>query len=160
MRTNEPGPPLRDVLGVGLSPLTSRRASDLLDRIAGVKDPCDLDLLLFFHRHPRAVLTSERLAVYVGYDLSRVATSLETLIAGELLTRTQRPTGSARMYLLAAEGRRGGWLNALLRLASTRPGRLAVLAALAGRRPSGDAARGETQDQRAPGRGAAELRHA
>ena len=128
-----------DALGVGLSPLSSRRASDLLDRIAGVKDPCDLDLLLFFHRHPRAVLTSERLAVYVGYDPSRVATSLETLIAGGLLTRTQRPTAIPRMYLLATEGARGGWLDALLRLASTRPGRLAILAALTRRGPSGDA---------------------
>ena len=121
--------------------MPSRRVRDLLERIGGIKDPCDLDLLLFFHRHPRAVLTSERLALYVGYELSQIAKSLETLITAGLLTRVQRPTAAARMYLLASDGQRGGWLDALLRQASTREGRLATLAALArdqpGTTPSG-----------------------
>jgi hypothetical protein len=118
--------------------MSPKRVQDLLDRVRGVGDPCDLDLLLFFYRHPRAVLTSERLAVYVGYELSRVAKSLDTLIAAGLLTRVQRPTASARMYLLTDGGRSGGWLEALLRLASTREGRLAALAALARRQSAID----------------------
>jgi hypothetical protein len=116
--------------------MSPRRVRDLLDRIGCLSHPCDLDLLLFFHRHPRAVLTSERLALYAGYELSQVAKSLEILIAGELLTRAQRPTGTARMYLLTVSGPLGGWVDALLRLASTRDGRLAVIGALSRRQPS------------------------
>jgi hypothetical protein len=33
---------------------------------AGLRDACDLDLLLFFSRHPRVVLSSEQLAAYVA----------------------------------------------------------------------------------------------
>ena len=112
-----------------------KRVGDLLDRLACLKSVCDLDLLLFFHRHPRAVLPSERLAVYVGHELSEVEISLETLIAAELLTRVQRPTRGARMYLLTIGGPLGGWIDALVRLASTRGGRLMVLAVLAERHP-------------------------
>ena len=119
--------------------MTPRRIRDLLDRIGCLGHPCDLDLLLFFHRHPRAVLTSERLTVYVGYELSRVAQSLEVLIAAGLLTRAQRPTGSARVYLLSSSGRLKGWLDALMRVASTRAGRLAVIAALSEVRSAGEA---------------------
>jgi hypothetical protein len=107
------------------------RIRELLARVGCRGDPCDLDILVFFHRHPRAVLTSERLAAYVGYELSRVAKSLDALLAAGLLTREQRPTGSACMYLLVHSGSLGGWLDSLLRLASTRLGRLAVMAALA-----------------------------
>ncbi|HWN42932.1 MAG TPA: hypothetical protein VNW71_11980, partial [Thermoanaerobaculia bacterium] len=109
--------------------MSPKRVRGLLDRLACLKSACDLDLLIFFHRHPRAVLPSERQALYVGYELSGVAKSLETLIAAELLTRVQR-TGGARMYLLTDGGPLGGWVDALLRLASTRGGRLLVLAVL------------------------------
>ena len=34
-----------------------------LVEVAGLRGPCDLDLLLFFSRHPRVVLSSEQLAV-------------------------------------------------------------------------------------------------
>src|SRR5438876_2280221 len=60
--------------------MTLRRIGDLLDRIGCLKHPCDLDLLLFFDRHPRAFLIRERLAEYVGYDLTQVEASLKTLI--------------------------------------------------------------------------------
>jgi hypothetical protein len=48
----------------------------VLDAI-GLRDVCDLDLLLFFTRHPSAVLSSEQLAAHVGYDLPQVARSPE-----------------------------------------------------------------------------------
>ena len=110
--------------------MSPRRVRDLLDRIGCVRRPCDLDLLLFFQRHPRAVLTSERLGLYVGYELAEVARSLDALIGGGLLSRVQKPGGVPRMYVLTIAGPLGGWLHALLRLASTREGRLAVLEAL------------------------------
>src|SRR2546426_4848583 len=60
--------------------MTPKRIGDLLHRIGCLRHPCDLDLLLFFSRHPRAFLLSERLAEYVGYDLTQVMQSLETLL--------------------------------------------------------------------------------
>ena len=149
--------------------MSRRRVRYLLDRIGGVTDACDLDLLLFFHRHPRAVLTSERLALYVGYELSHVAKSLDALITSGLLTRVQRPTASARMYVLRMDSPRGGWLDALLRLVATREGRLAALAALSQGRSSGDASRrGDAEapatragrDPHVQARNEGELRHA
>src|SRR5436190_16953593 len=72
--------------------MTPKRIGDLLHRIGCLRHPCDLDLLLFFSRHPRAFLLSERLAEYVGYDLTQVMQSLETLItAGCCDGRPTRP---------------------------------------------------------------------
>jgi hypothetical protein len=113
--------------------MSPKRMRDLLDRFPALRSPCDLDLLLFVYRHPRAVLPGERLALYVGHDNAEVAKSLDTLIAAGILTRVQGPTPSVRMYLLSSAGTPGGWIDALLRMASTRQGRLAMLAVLAER---------------------------
>lgn len=91
---------------------------------------CDLDLLMFLHRHPRALLTSEQLAAFVGYDIKHVAKSLDAFIDAGLLERTQNPMHAARMYLLVLDGPQGGGLMALLKLASTRQGRQGILHAL------------------------------
>ena len=129
--------------------MSPKRVRGLLDRIGCVSRPCDLDLLLFFHRHPRAVLTSERLALYVGYELSEVARSLDALIGNGLLSRVQRPGGGERMYTLTTVGPLGGWLDALLRLASTRAGRLAVLASLSRPDAGDESITGEGTEPRA-----------
>lgn len=105
-------------------------ARRLLDRIGMLKSPCDLDLLLFFARHPRTLITSEQLANWLGYQLKQIADSLDVLLEGGLLTRTQNPTRAARMYVFAIRGTSGGWLPSLLEAASTRQGRLALIAAL------------------------------
>lgn len=110
--------------------ITPKRIGDLLNRIECLRHPCDLDLLLFFYRHPRAFLISERLAAYVGYDLPQVAHSLETLITAGLLRRSPDSTHPARLYVLAPGSTLGGWLSSLLRFAATREGRLAVIHAL------------------------------
>jgi hypothetical protein len=57
---------------------------------AGLRDACDLDLLLFFSRHPRVVLSSEQLATYVGYELPQVARALDRLLGAGLLKRDGR----------------------------------------------------------------------
>src|SRR5437867_8063794 len=72
------------------SPMTPKRIGDLLDRIGCLRHPCDLDLLLFFSRHPRAYLITERLAEYVGYELPQVAQSLETVITAALAVEIHR----------------------------------------------------------------------
>jgi hypothetical protein len=116
--------------------MTPKRIGDLLDRIGCLEHPCDLDLLLFFYRHPQAFLNSERLAVYVGYDLPLVERSLETLMTGGLLRQSPDSTRPARLYVLTrSSGPLGGSLSSLLRIAATPEGRLAVFRALKQRRP-------------------------
>ena len=104
------------------------RFQHLLGSIGTLRHPCDLDLLLFFHRHPRSLLTSERLAAYVGYDLNQIARSLDLLAEAGLLERSQNPTHAARMYLLKTP--ETGWLGSLLTIASTREGRRNLLDAM------------------------------
>src|SRR5262249_13027204 len=108
--------------------MTGRRFEHLLSSIGVLRHPCDLDLLLFFHGHPRALLTSERLAAYVGYDLSQVGRSLDLLAEAGLLERSQNPTHAARMYVLNSP--ETGWLKSLLDIASAREGRHEILEAM------------------------------
>ena len=103
-----------------------RHIRRLLDQIEVLRDPCDLDLLVFFVRHPRVLLTSDQIAAFLGYDVKRLGEALEALVTAGLLTRMQRPTGVARMYVFAIGGAHGGWLPSLVELASTREGRLAM----------------------------------
>jgi hypothetical protein len=116
--------------------MTPKRIEDLLDRIGCLRHPCDLDLLLFFHRHPRAFLIGERLAQYVGYDVPQVAQSLDTLITTGVLRRSPDSNHPARLYVLTPGSLLGEWVSSLLRFAATREGRLAVIHALKLRHPS------------------------
>lgn len=101
----------------------------MLDRIRGIRHACDLDLLLFFHRHPRALLTGEQLVVYLGRDREQVAKSLDGLIEAGLVTRSQGPPHTARLYVLelGALPGAGGLLSSFLKIAATRQGRLEVM---------------------------------
>ena len=99
----------------------------LLDRLHGVRHACDLDLLLFFQRHPRALLTGERLVTVLGYEREQVAKSLDGLIEAGLITRSQNPSHAARLYVLQLGGAQGGTLSSVLKIAATREGRRAVL---------------------------------
>ena len=47
-----------------------------------------------------------------------------------MLTRVQRPTSVARLYVFAVGGSNDGWLPSFVELASTRAGRLALRGAL------------------------------
>jgi hypothetical protein len=92
---------------------------------AGLQDACDLDLLLFFSRHPRVVLSSEHLATYVGYDLSQVASALEQLLGAGLLKRTLNQGAPGRMYVLEVDHVEA-WLEPLRRMCATPDGRNAL----------------------------------
>ena len=113
-------------------------AHRLLDQIGVLRHACDLDLLLFFARHPRSLLASESLAAFLGYDLKEIADSLEVLLHAGLLTREQTAAHAARLYVFAigdGDGGSGdGWLPSLVAMASTREGRLALREALRRRR--------------------------
>jgi hypothetical protein len=114
-------------------------ARRLLDRIGILRNPCDLDLLLFFVRHPRSLLTSDQIAAYIGYDVNRIGDSLDRLLDAKLLTRSPNPTHAARLYVFSVGGPNGGWLPTLVELVSTREGRLAMREALATRSGHADA---------------------
>jgi hypothetical protein len=103
------------------------RVRDLLERIGGIRHPCDLDLLVFFHRHPRALLSSEQLVTYAGYERDQVAKSLDGLIEAGLLVRSQHPAHAARLYVLDLHAGPGGSLESLLKFAATREGRRVVM---------------------------------
>lgn len=123
----------------------------LLANAPFIKDACDLDVLVFLHRHPRTLLTSEKLAALVGYDMRRVAKALDSFVETGIVERIQSSTHAARMYLLSLQGPQGGGLKPLLDLASTREGRRSLLEALNSGRPRTGRARAK------PG-GAQELR--
>jgi hypothetical protein len=101
---------------------------------AGLREACDLDLLLFFSRHPRVVLSSEQLATYVGYALPQVARALELLLGAGLLKRTLNQGAPGRMYVLEVD-RAEEWLEPLRRVCATPDGRNA-LKVLLKQRPS------------------------
>lgn len=100
---------------------------------AGLRDACDLDLLLFFSRHPRVVLSSERLAAYVGYDVVAVARALDLLLGAGLLKRTLNHGTPGRMYVLEVHHAEE-WLDPLRQLCATPDGRNALRALLRERR--------------------------
>lgn len=103
----------------------------MLAQAVVIQSACDLDLLVFLHRHPRTLLTSEQLAGFVGYPLKDIAKALDTFLEAGLLERTaQQSAHAARMFLLLLGGPQGGGVKALLELASTRQGRQGILAAL------------------------------
>lgn len=114
----------------GYGAVTPEDARGLLHRL-GVRRPCDLDLLIFFARHPRTLLSSDSLASFLGYDLKDIAESLDVLMDARLLTRAQTPAHAARLYVFEVHELNGDWLPSLLALVSTRSGRLAVREGLA-----------------------------
>ena len=115
----------------------------LLARASVIQSASDLDLLIFLHRHPRSILTTEQLAGLVGYDLKDIAKTLESFIeAGMLRRMAQQSPHAARMFLLLLDCPQGRGLTTLLDLASTREGRQRILEALNGGGPSGEQAGG------------------
>ena len=122
--------------------MTTDDARTLVDRVATLRDPCDLDLLVFFSKHRRTLLASEHLSTLLGYDIKQMAASLEVLLDANLVRRSQSTTRPARMYVFSGGGIDGGSLPKLVALASTRVGRLTLVEVLKSRsrdRPVGQA---------------------
>jgi DNA-binding MarR family transcriptional regulator len=110
----------------------------LLARLSVIRNGCDLDLLVFLHRHPRTLLTNEQIAAFVGYDMKKIAQSLDAFIEAGLLERTQNPMHAARMYLLQLNGLQNPGFKKILEIASTREGRRAILSTLKVDKSGGD----------------------
>src|SRR5471030_3187368 len=113
-----------------MSSIETDQARTLLKRLSALQRPCDLDLLVFFSRHPRTLMSSEQLATLLGYEIAEIARSLDSLLAAAFLTRKQSPAHTARMYAFATDGTNSDSLQALVDFASTREGRLALRLAL------------------------------
>ena len=92
---------------------------------AGLRDACDLDLLLFFSRHPRVVLSSEQLAAYVGYELPQVARALDRLLGAGFLKRMLNHGTPGRMYVLEVDHVED-WLEPLRHVCAIPDGRNAL----------------------------------
>ena len=92
--------------------------------------PCDLDLLMYFSRHPLALLTRKGLSRAVGYDARQIKASVDALVAAKLLqgsSSTCRPR--AELYRFTP----GVWttvLPGLLQFASSADGRQQLFQAL------------------------------
>ena len=86
-------------------------ARTLLDRIPALQRPCDLDLLVFFAKHPRTLIASEHLARLLGYKLNEIAQSLEGLLAAGLLTGITMPIGAADAPKDIGKAWSGTWNN-------------------------------------------------
>ncbi len=112
---------------------SARRLLDQIDDL--LRHPCDLDLLIFFARHPRTLMTNEQLAILLGYEFKQIAVSLHLLERAGLLTVSENKAYTARMYEFIARDQHAGWLPDLLQLASTREGRLALVRPLMRRTP-------------------------
>ena len=87
--------------------------------------------MLFFYRHPRALLTNERLATCAGYDREPIAKALDGLIAGGLLKQTGSRSNTVHLYVLELSGPAHEALASLLEFAVTRDGRRSVMRLLA-----------------------------
>jgi DNA-binding MarR family transcriptional regulator len=104
--------------------------NELAALLAMLHSPCDLDVLLFFHRHPRAFLSTLELAQNVGYDTADIDASIEKLIMAGLVTPSKSREGTtARLYEFTP-GRWASVLSSLLWVASTADGRRALRRAL------------------------------
>jgi len=124
--------PDEEIDGVGMDREHDAR---LLDRFEVLRHPSDLDLLIFFGRHPRSLLASGQLAAFLGYGVKEIAASLDLLLGAALITRAPNPSHAAQLYVFSVDGPGGEWLPELLKLASTREGRLAIIWELRRRAP-------------------------
>ena len=127
-------------------------AAGLLNQLEVLRHPSDLDLLVFFARHPRALLASDHLVKFLGYGAKEIASSLDLLLQAGFLARTPNPKHAARLYVFAPSPPAGDGLFSLLELASTRDGRLALISALMVR--SSATTNGSTQERASEKHGA------
>lgn len=107
--------------------MSQQELRSMLAGIRHVRHACDLDLLLFFYRHPCALLTADQLVAYLGYERAQVGRSLEEMIAAGLVTRSKNPAHTARLYVLKPDALPGGLLRSFLKIVATHQGRQEAL---------------------------------
>lgn len=108
-------------------PIHTQDLRSMLDEIRSIRHACDLDLMLFFVRHPCALLTSEQLFTHLGYGQEQAADSLDSLVDAGFLTRSQGALRAVCLYLLGPGSQRDGPLAPLLQIAAAPGGRQRVM---------------------------------
>lgn len=110
-------------------------AADILLKL--LDSPCDLDVLVFAERHPRALLAIDDIARAVGHDPPDVRESIETLTVAGLIACTKMrrddPPGDHGVGVLFYEFTPGTWdamLPALCWVAASADGRRVLRQAL------------------------------
>jgi len=100
-------------------------ARAVLSHITVLRHHCDLDLLMFFSRHPQVFISREQIARLLGHQLDDTNRSLEGLLAAGVLKRTEGQASPAQMFVLSAAAHEGP-IAAVVALASSREGRAAL----------------------------------
>lgn len=111
---------------------------------AGIREACEFDLLLFFLRHPRVVLSSEQLATYVGHEVQHVTRALKLMLDASLLKQGLNPGAAGQMYVLAVDDV-AEWLEPVRRLCATPDGRHGLRTLLKERRSQMQAMNGSAE---------------
>ncbi len=115
-------------------PVNTEAIRSMLAHIRVIRYACDLDLLMFFFRHPCALLSVEQVAAQVGYARERVEESLDALIDSGLVKHSESPSHAARLYALQLGGPPGEQVTPILQIAATHEGRRKVMRLLASAR--------------------------
>jgi hypothetical protein len=130
-----------------LSPGTVRRTGpELLLKL--LDSPCDLDVLTFAQRHPRALLTIDDIARAVGRDADAVRVSIEALTVAGLVAPVKIRCEAPDVGVLFYEFSPGSWdaiLAALCWVTASAEGRRVLRDALLRRRILGGAVAGRLQ---------------
>jgi hypothetical protein len=108
--------------------------TEILLKLLG--SPCDFDVLLFAHRHPRALLHIDDIARAVGHGVGDVRASIDALTATNLIVCRKARAADAEASALFYEFTPGAWdaiLPALAWVTASEPGRHALRRALSRR---------------------------
>ena len=107
--------------------------------LAVLDSPCDLDVILFAQRHPRALVRIDDIARAVGHDVGDVGASVDGLTATGLITTRQTDAEHREAGVVLYEFTPGAWdaiLPALAWVAGSPEGRHDLRRALSHRRPA------------------------
>ena len=99
-----------------------------------VESPCDLDVLMFVQKRPRALLGVDDIARIVGHDVEDVHASMQAFRAAGLVACSETPGRDHGAPVLFYEFTPGQWdaiLSSLLWVAASPHGRDALRRALA-----------------------------
>src|SRR5262245_51043883 len=115
---------IRSSLGLlGGPPMDDDPLGSLLAR--GPIGPCELDILLFLHRHPSLYMPPDQLCSRIGYRQAEVENGLRTLAGAGLIVQRRGSSGSAVLYRWAADVA-APWFDGVARMVSTVEGRRRV----------------------------------
>jgi DNA-binding MarR family transcriptional regulator len=103
----------------------------------GIESLCQWDMLVFLDRHPSILVSTDHLALFVGYATAEVVAALDSLECSGLVQRSRVSQG-VRLYQLTApaDPARRDALERLTTLADSHTVRLLLARRLAEQRPT------------------------